>query len=93
MLGIEVVDKAIRTHRDLAKPVAAWLVIAKASNWKSLHELRLTWRNTDSVKGQTIFNTKGNKYRLIAIVNYSSQTMIVKDVLTHAEYSEREWNK
>ena len=93
VLGIEVLDKAIRMHRDLAKPVAAWLTIARASNWKNLHELRLTWRNTDNVKGQTIFNIKGNKYRLIAIVNYSSQTMIVKDLITHAEYSEREWNK
>jgi len=92
VLGIEVLDKATKTHRDLAKPVAAWLTIANTSTWKSLHELRLTWRNTDSTKGQTIFNIKGNKYRLIAIVNYSSQTIIVKDLITHAEYSEREWN-
>jgi len=93
VLGIEVLDKAIRKHRDLAKPVAAWITIAKASSWKSLHELRLTWRNTDSTMGQTIFNIKGNKYRLIAIVNYSSQTIIVKDLITHADYSEREWNQ
>jgi mRNA interferase HigB len=93
VLGIAVLDTAIRVHRELARPVAAWLTIARATNWKSLSELRQTWRNTDCVKGQTIFNIKGNKYRLIAIVNYSGQTIIVKDLVTHAEYSEREWNK
>jgi mRNA interferase HigB len=93
VLGIEVLDKAIRVHRDLARPVAAWLTIAKAANWKSLNELRQTWRSTDCVKGQTIFNVKGNKYRLIAIVNCSSRTIIVKHLITHAEYSEREWNQ
>jgi len=77
----------------MVKPVAAWLTIASTSNWKSLHELRLTWRNTDSTKGLTIFNIKGNKYRLIAIVNYGSHTMIVKELITHSEYNEKEWNK
>ena len=93
VLGIEVLDKAIRAHRDLTTPVAAWLTLAQAGGWKSLNELRRTWRNTDCVKGQTIFNVKGNKYRLLATVNYASQTIVVKDLLTHAEYSEREWNK
>lgn len=93
VLGIEVLDKAVRAHRELARPVAAWLTIARDANWKSLNELRQTWRNTDCAKGQTIFNVKGNKYRLIAFVNYSSQTIIVKHLITHAEYSEREWNK
>jgi len=93
VLGIEVLDKAIRVHRDLATTLAAWLTLARAANWKSLNELRRTWRNTDCVKGQTIFNVKGNKYRLLATVNYGSQTIIVKDLISHAEYSEREWNK
>ena len=93
VLGIEVLNKAIRIHRDLASPVAAWLAIARTANWKSLNAVRQTWRNTDCVKGQTIFNVKGGKYRLIALVNYSTQTIIVKDLITHAEYSEREWNK
>jgi mRNA interferase HigB len=38
-------------------------------------------------------NVKGNKYRLVVTVNYESQTIIVKDLITHAEYSKRGWNK
>jgi mRNA interferase HigB len=93
VLGIEILDNAIRRHRDLAAPVAAWLAVAKGGDWKSLNEVRRTWRNTDCVKGLTIFNVKGNRYRLLATVNYGGQTIIVKDLITHAEYSKREWSK
>ena len=93
VLGTEVLDKAKKTHRNLTSSVATWLMIAREARWKNLHELRLTWRNTDCVKGKTIFNIKGNRYRLIAIVNYASQTIIVRMLVTHDEYSMGEWNK
>jgi len=93
VLGTEVLDKASRAHRDLPTSIATWITIARAAKWKSLHEVRQTWRNTDCVKGQTIFNVKGNKYRLLATVNYASQTIVVTDLITHAEYSKMEWTK
>lgn len=93
VLGTEVLDKASRRHRDLTTSIATWITIARGAKWKSLHEVRQTWRNTDCVKGQAIFNIKGNKYRLLATVNYESQTIIVKDLITHAEYSKRGWTK
>jgi mRNA interferase HigB len=93
VLGIEVLKKAIRGHRDLAAPIATWLSVAKDARWNSLNELRRTWRNTDCVKGQTIFNVKGNKYRLLATVNYQSQTIVVRAVLTHDEYSKMDLNQ
>jgi mRNA interferase HigB len=92
VLGTEVLDKAKKTHRDLTSSIATWLMIAREARWKNLNEVRLTWRNTDCVKGKTIFNIKGNRYRLIAIVNYASQTIIVRMLVTHAEYSRGEWN-
>jgi mRNA interferase HigB len=93
VLGTEVLDKASSVHRDVRTSIATWITIARGATWKSLHELRQTWRNTDCVQGQTIFNIKGNKYRLLATVNYASQTIIVKDLITHAEYSKRGWTK
>lgn len=38
-----------------------------------------------------VFNIGGNKYRLIATIAYSIQTVWVKHVLTHAEYDEGAW--
>ena len=93
VLGIEVLEKAKRLHRDLTAPVATWLMIAREARWKNLHEVRLTWRNTDCVKGKTTFNIKGNRYRLVAAVNYASQTIVIRMLVTHAEYDMGEWNR
>ena len=93
VLGTEVLDKAAKVHGDLRSSVATWLTVAQAATWKNLNELRRTWRNTDCVKGKTVFNIKGHRYRLIAIVNYESQSIIVKMLVTHAEYSEGGWNQ
>lgn len=94
ILGLKVLDDAIRKHADLGPPIAAGLTIVEAAKWKNLNELRQTWRDTDSVKGRTIFNIKGNKYRLMASVNYASQTLIVIELVTHAEYTRTGgWNR
>jgi mRNA interferase HigB len=93
VLGTEVLEEAKRAHRDLTSSIATWLAIAREARWKNLSEVRLTWRNTDCVKGLTIFNIKGNRYRLIASANYVSQTIIVRMLVPHTEYSRGEWKK
>ncbi len=77
----------MKKHADLRGPGAAWLKVARTQGWKSLAELRRTWRDTDCVEGKTIFNVKGNRYRLFTLVNYEAQTIIITRVMTHAEYS------
>lgn len=89
VLGTDVLDQAMKHHADLRNPLAAWLKVAKGATWKNLVEVRQTWRDTDFVDPDTIFNVKGNSYRLYALVNYSAQTLIVREVITHAEYSKR----
>jgi len=39
----------------------------------------------------TIFNIKGNAYRLVAAIHYNRQKVYIRHVFTHAEYDR--WNK
>lgn len=89
-----------RVLRDFAKdhphsggPLDAWCRIAKAAQWKNLTELRKTWPSTDIVGDLTVFNIKGNTYRLIARINYPHRTIFVRAILTHAEYDENDWKR
>jgi mRNA interferase HigB len=91
VLNAGVIDKAIKRHAELAGPLGAWLRIAKKEVWTCLNDIRKTWSKTDSVDGNFIFNIKGNKYRLIATINFRSQTMFVEHVLPHAEYDKGGW--
>jgi mRNA interferase HigB len=45
----------------------------------------------EAVGNLTVFNTKGNKYRLIVDLLYSDQRIFVKYILTHAEYDKDRW--
>ncbi|HSE86741.1 MAG TPA: type II toxin-antitoxin system HigB family toxin [Candidatus Binatia bacterium] len=60
---------------------------------QTLVELKKTFGSADQVKPHMVFNISGNKYRLIAIVDYALQSVSIERVLTHAEYDEGRWRK
>lgn len=53
--------------------------------------VRQMFPNADQVDDYTVFNIRGNRYRLIALINYSQQMVYVRHVLTHAEYDKGRW--
>ena len=62
-------------------------------NVKTPAELKQVYHNADLVGRRTVFNIAGNKYRLIARVNYQSQRVFVLHLLTHAEYDKGAWKQ
>jgi len=77
-----------------------WLQTAEAASWGSLRDVRETFPAADGVILKiaggiqivvTVFNVKGNEYRLITIVNYAARTVLVREILTHAQYSKGNW--
>jgi mRNA interferase HigB len=49
------------------------------------------YRNAESVGNFTVFNIKGNKYRLIVSMDCEGQLIYIKYILTHAEYDKDNW--
>ena len=45
-----------------------------------------TSSTADAVGTRTVFNIKGNAYRLVVWISYQAQKVFVKHVLTHAGY-------
>jgi len=85
--------EAAQAHNDLAAPLDVWYRIAKKANWTSLAQVRNLWPTADSVGKYTVFNIKGNAYRLIAEINYQSGRVFVRHILTHGEYDRGRWKK
>ena len=78
-------------HSDAKTPLEDWWRIAKAAKWKNLTETRETFPHADMIGNCTAFNVGGNKYRLIAKVYYIDQVLLLRFVLTHAEYDRGGW--
>ncbi len=83
--------QAAERHADLAGPLDAWFRIAKKATWKSVGDVRKTFSSADSVARWTVFNIKGNQYRLITEINYGGGRVYIRHVLTHAEYDRGGW--
>ncbi len=73
------------------RPSIVWFRIAKKARWQSLDEVRLSLPSADGVEKYTVFNIKGNRYRLITEINYRTGRIFVREVLTHAEYDRGGW--
>jgi mRNA interferase HigB len=85
--------EAASRHGDLEGPLDAWFRIAKKAEWKKLMDVRKTFSSTDAMGKMTVFNIKGNEYRLIAEINYLFGRIYVRHVLTHAEYDRGVWKQ
>lgn len=85
--------EAAETHGDLGEPLDIWYRIAKKERWLNLMDVRRNFPTADAVGRFTVFNIKGNSYRLITEINYWTGRIFLRHVLTHAEYSKGEWKK
>ena len=80
-------------HGDCIDQVADWYRVARRSDWHNLAEVRASFRHADIVGDKTVFNIKGHDYRLIVHIRYSTGTIYIKDLLTHAEYDKGTWKE
>ena len=83
--------EAATIHSDLIAPLDAWYRIAKKAEWRSLAEVRQTFPSADGVAKYTVFNIKGNAFRLIAEINYRTCRLYIRHVLTRAAYDKEGW--
>ncbi len=78
-------------HPDTQTVIEEWYKVVKSVSWQNLEEVRQLYRDAEAVGNFTVFNIKGNKYRLIVDINYVNQTIYYKYFLTHAEYDKDSW--
>jgi len=74
-------------HADAKEPLEEWYKTAVRAKWQSIADVRLTYPHADAAGDCTVFNIKGNSYRLVVKIAYSKHLIFIRFVLTHAEYS------
>ena len=100
VLNLGALVAAEREHRDAAGAIHRWQNLTAAATWKNLLHVRRTFPNADGVNVPaaagttviaTVFNIRGNNYRLITAINYADATVAILFFLTHAEYDTNRW--
>ncbi len=78
-------------YPDVTKNIQAFCKTIKKAQWKNLLDTQKIYRDAEAVENFTVFNIKGNKYRLIIDIDYEEQIAYFKYFLTHSEYDREKW--
>lgn len=74
-------------YRDAQAPLESWHEEASNADWISPQKVKDSYANA-SICGnnRVVFNIGGNKYRLVAEIQYRAGIVWIKFVGTHAQY-------
>jgi mRNA interferase HigB len=78
-------------HADSYDSLDSWYKVASKAEWSNLVQIQAVYPTAEAVSNFTVFNIKGNKYRLIVDIIYTEATIFIKYILTHAEYDKDKW--
>jgi mRNA interferase HigB len=74
-------------HKDSEDQLKTWYNETCKSGWTSPADIKREYPKASILKfGRVVFNICGNKYRLIAHVNYLRQWVFIRFIGTHTDY-------
>ena len=74
-------------HPDSRQPLQAWYVDVKHANWKRPSDIKATYQTASFISNnRVVFNIKGNRYRIIVVIEYRFGMAFIRFVGTHQEY-------
>jgi len=87
--GEAAITEFCKRYATARKPLARFLGIARIAAWFSSVEVKQSYPSVDyaAATGVLIFDIGGNKYRLIARVDFEEQMVYIESVMTHEQYN------
>jgi mRNA interferase HigB len=91
LISIGKLKEASAFYPNVEQVIENFYTKVENSTWQSLIDVQEDYRDAEAVGNFTVFNIKGNKYRLIVGINYEKQVVYFKYFLIHAEYDRNQW--
>ncbi len=81
------IEKAYKKYTDAIGPLQNWYQEVEEADWDTPAKLKERYPNASIIRGDlVVFNIKGNRYRLVARINFRRRLVFVKFFGTHKEY-------
>jgi mRNA interferase HigB len=68
-----------------------WYRVARRADWASFVDVKKTFSAADLVAPYVVFDIGGNKFRLIAEINFSRRVLFIRHIMTHKDYERGAW--
>jgi mRNA interferase HigB len=90
VIGEDNLKEYARKHQNARSPIARWLTLTKAADWKNFQDVKASFPATDYIpQNQYCFDIGGNNYRLMTAISFQLSTVTIIDFMTHAEYDKK----
>lgn len=77
-----------KDNPDSRVKLGRWYKWMKKGQFNNLHELKTKFSGVDYIgNDRYVFNLGGNKYRLVAIVNFKAHRAYIRYIGTHDNYN------
>jgi len=90
-----VSHKAIRIfceeYPEARNALDYWYKVARRATWANFVEVKQTFNTADFVAPYVVFDVGGNRYRLIAEINFDRRMLFIRGIMTHKEYGKGAW--
>ena len=75
------------SNPEAKEPLLLWYNIAVISDWNNYHAIKQTFNSVDAIgNDRFVFNVGGNKYRVVAMIHFSTRTIYLRFIGTHKQY-------
>ncbi|MEO6393405.1 MAG: type II toxin-antitoxin system HigB family toxin [Pyrinomonadaceae bacterium] len=91
VIGFRKLREFFGSYPDAEISLSAWYKLARRANWQNLAEVKQTYSHANLVGDYSVFNLRGNNYRLVVRINFRTGVIYVKGVFSHAEYDKGAW--
>lgn len=74
-------------HPEAKTALQDWAEKVKEAKWTCFADIKQTFNSVDFVGNQHyVFNIKGNDFRLVAVIKFTPQFVLIRFIGTHSEY-------
>jgi mRNA interferase HigB len=88
IIALKILRMFWEKHSDAEQTLKAWYTDAKTAQWTKPTDITEVYASASILRhNRTVFNVRGNKYRLVVAINYQHQIIYIRFIGTHQEYS------
>jgi mRNA interferase HigB len=75
-------------HPEARQSLQAWYADIKHANWKKPSDIKSVYQTASFISNnRVVFNIKGNKYRIVVVIEYLFGIVFIRYIGTHQEYN------
>jgi mRNA interferase HigB len=74
---------------DARQALQAWYVDVEHATWKGPADIKRTYQTASFLQeNRIVFNIKGNKYRIVVVIQFKYGNVYIRFIGTHSQYDQ-----